>query len=158
MLNTHCSHCGRCFETETWPRQCFGCGEQTWRNPLPVTVALVPIDGGILLVRRGEDPQKGKLALPGGFLEFGETWQEGAARELFEETQIDLIASSTRLFDTISGPAHLLVFGIFREQSKHVIENFKPNHEVLELVIAREPIELAFPSHTLALEKYFARM
>jgi ADP-ribose pyrophosphatase YjhB (NUDIX family) len=130
----------------------------TWRNPLPVSVAVVPIDGGILLVRRGEDPQKGQLALPGGFLEFGETWQAGVSRELFEETQVDLPWNAIRLFDTLSGPAHLLVFGIFPEQDKSIIEGFQPNHEVTELVIAREPIELAFPSHTIALERYFARM
>lgn len=88
-------------------------------------------------------------------MEFGETWQEGTARELLEETQVDLPGSSVQLFDTLSGPAHLLVFGLFPKQDASIIANFVPNHEVTELVIAHEPVELAFPTHTLALERYF---
>jgi len=40
-----------------------------------------------LLIRRGNEPNKGKWALPGGKLEWGETTLEGAKRELAEETQ-----------------------------------------------------------------------
>jgi len=40
----------------------------------------------VLLVVRGNDPFKGMYALPGGFMEWGESCEEGARRELLEET------------------------------------------------------------------------
>lgn len=42
----------------------------------------------ILLIERSRDPYKGTWALPGGFLEMDETAEEGAARELYEETHV----------------------------------------------------------------------
>ena len=43
----------------------------------------------ILLVTRGNDPYEGKLAFPGGFVEYGEEPQYGCIRELKEETELD---------------------------------------------------------------------
>ncbi|MGH6860025.1 MAG: NUDIX domain-containing protein, partial [Phyllobacterium sp.] len=43
-------------------------------------------DGAFLLVTRGREPSKGWLAFPGGRREEGETPQQAAIRELFEET------------------------------------------------------------------------
>jgi 8-oxo-dGTP diphosphatase len=52
-----------------------------------VGVGAVVIDGGrVLLVRRGTEPLKGEWSLPGGALELGETLEEGAVREVFEES------------------------------------------------------------------------
>lgn len=50
--------------------------------------AVVVQSGHILLVERGQMPGRGKLALPGGFLNEGETLEACAARELYEETAI----------------------------------------------------------------------
>jgi 8-oxo-dGTP diphosphatase len=46
----------------------------------------------VLLVVRGHDPFKGMYALPGGFMEWGESCEEGARRELKEETGLEVEA------------------------------------------------------------------
>ena len=57
--------------------------------------AAVIMSGNILLVERGKRPGKGKLAIPGGYLNANETIERATLRELREETQID--ASDTRI-------------------------------------------------------------
>ena len=54
--------------------------------------AVVIRDGGVLLIKRGIPPSEGLWAIPGGMLELGETLQEGAEREIFEETGIRIRA------------------------------------------------------------------
>ncbi len=59
-----------------------------WDNPLPVLAALVEIDGQILLARNAAWPEK-MFGLITGFMERGETPEQGIARELKEETSLD---------------------------------------------------------------------
>lgn len=57
-----------------------------YRNPAP-TVDIAITDGKrIVVVKRGREPFKGKWVLPGGFIEYGETAEDAAVREAFEET------------------------------------------------------------------------
>ena len=64
-----------------------------------MVVVLLPVAGGVVTIRRNIEPQKGWLTLPGGYLDLGETWQEGGRRELLEETGIDIGADAIRLYD-----------------------------------------------------------
>src|SRR6185436_18501234 len=59
------------------------------KTPL-LTTDCVAVDGKgrVLLVRRRHPPFKGKYALPGGFVEIGETVEEACRRELKEETGV----------------------------------------------------------------------
>jgi len=54
--------------------------------------AVVIRDGKVLLIRRGVAPGKGLWAVPGGSLALGETLQQGAEREIREETGITIRA------------------------------------------------------------------
>lgn len=151
--NTFCSFCGVRFDTDTWPRTCGSCKRMTWRNPLPVVVALTPVGKGILTVRRSIEPGKGKLALPGGYVDFGETWQEALVRELREETEALVDPAKIEFYGIRSSTTRttLLIFG--KTPSVSLPESFTPNEEVSELVVLTEPVELAFPTHTEMVRK-----
>lgn len=153
--NSHCSYCGARFADAPWPRTCGSCGTESYVNPAPVAVMLVPTDGGLLAVRRAIPPRIGELALPGGFINLGETWQQAAAREVFEETGVILDPATIRDHRVLSPPdgAFLLVFGIAPPLA--AVPTLSPNAEVSELAILRGPTPLAFPLHTEVVAAYF---
>ncbi len=72
--NAHCSYCGHAFAPDQpWPRTCAACGNMTYRNLMPVAVVLLPVDDGVLAIRRGIEPARGQFVMPGGFMDFGES-------------------------------------------------------------------------------------
>lgn len=85
----YCPKCGSThFEIHNdKSKACKSCGFVYYFNPSSATVAFILNDKGELLVcRRGKEPAKGTLDLPGGFIDMGETGEEGVAREVKEET------------------------------------------------------------------------
>ena len=68
--------------------RCATCGWTHWNNPVPVLAAIVEIKGKVLLARNAAWPPK-MFALITGFMEAGESPQEGVAREVKEETNLD---------------------------------------------------------------------
>ncbi len=66
---------------------CADCGHIAYVNPKVVVGAVVVAGDSVLLCRRAIEPRQGFWTLPAGFLELGETLQEGAARETWEEAQ-----------------------------------------------------------------------
>jgi 8-oxo-dGTP diphosphatase len=65
---------------------CPVCGHILFRNPTPVAGCIVEHEGGIVLIRRGVEPGLGMWGLPAGYMEWGESAEEAAARETMEET------------------------------------------------------------------------
>jgi NADH pyrophosphatase NudC (nudix superfamily) len=88
-----CPQCASPLETrETGGRvraACPRCHFTHWNNPLPVLAALVEYEGRILLARNAAWTN-GMFALITGFLEADETPEQGMARELKEETNLDV--------------------------------------------------------------------
>jgi len=158
---SHCSYCGTAYPTGLgWPRDCPGCGETTWRNPLPVAVVLLPVlviaGTGLVVVRRDIEPARGELALPGGFIEIGESWQEAAVRELREETGLPADAAEVTLFQVTSTPGTINIFGLLPARDAALLPASAPTEEATEWLVLTKPRQLAFPTHSDALATYLA--
>lgn len=92
-LFKHCPKCGsKRFEIHSpSSKKCQDCGYIFYLSPAPGTAAIVFDDQGRLMaVRRSKEPAKGTLDLSGGFVNLGETLEEGVIREVKEETNIDV--------------------------------------------------------------------
>ncbi len=61
-----------------------------YKIPESVVDVIIEKRNQIVLIERGNDPYKGKLAIPGGFVEYGETVENAAVREAKEETSLDV--------------------------------------------------------------------
>jgi ADP-ribose pyrophosphatase YjhB (NUDIX family) len=57
-----------------------------YRNPAPTVDIIIELGGGVVLIERKNDPPG--WALPGGFVDYGETLEEAATREAEEETSL----------------------------------------------------------------------
>jgi ADP-ribose pyrophosphatase YjhB (NUDIX family) len=154
--NSHCSFCGTPFGLDVdWPRTCAACGNRSYLNPLPVVVAIVPVAGGLVAVRRNIEPSKGPLTLPGGYLDLRETWQEGASRELLEETGILVAPGDFTLYDVANGlDDTLVILGLAAPQPAACLQPFTSD-ETQEVVLLDRPQVLGFPLHTKVAERFF---
>jgi len=93
--------------------------------------------------------------LPGGYLDLGETWQEGAVRELLEETGIQIPPDDITLYDVSNGLDNTLVIsGLAAKQPRSCLKPFSSS-ETQEIDLIEEPIELGFPLHNLLVRRYF---
>lgn len=81
---------------------CPRCGEKVkaYRNPFPTVDIIIETNGGIVLIERRNEPLG--WALPGGFVDYGETLEDAAAREAKEETSLAI--SNLRLLGCYSDP------------------------------------------------------
>ena len=86
-----------------------------FRNPSLAVDAICLRDGGeVLLIRRGGNPWKGRLAFPGGFVDYGEDPEVAALRELLEETGVE--GWDPELFTVKGSPK--------RDPRKHIVSIF----------------------------------
>lgn len=157
--HTYCHTCGAPYsEGADWPRRCAACGAITYRNPLPVAVVLQPVGEGLLIVQRGQGFASGKWALPGGYLETGESWTAGAARELWEETGLRVDPSLMRACGVYSArDDSLIIFTLAPPVSPHDVPEFVATPETTDRLVVAEPITLGFSSHTRMMQRYFDR-
>ncbi|GAA1656637.1 NUDIX domain-containing protein [Catellatospora bangladeshensis] len=155
--HAHCSYCGSAFSADQpWPRTCAACAQISYVNPLPVAVAVLPVGDALLGVRRIIPPGAGRVALPGGFIDLGESWQQAVVRELREETGIEADPADVTLYDTLSAPdGTLLVFGLLPPRSLADLPPSTPNAESAGWELVTPTTPLAFSLHTAVATRYF---
>ena len=161
----HCRHCGTAVQLrlpddgDTKERAvCPACGLVHYDNPLNV-VGTVPVwgDSGqyVLLCKRNIEPRWGKWTLPAGFMELGETTEEGAGRETDEEAgaRIEMQGLYCVLNVVSAGQVH------FFYRARLLDTEFAPGPETIEARLFREDEipwdELAFRTVRMTLQRYF---
>ncbi len=124
------------------------------RNPVLTVDAIIEIDGGIILIKR-KNPPPG-WAIPGGFVDYGETLEDAVIREAKEETGLDINLS--RQFHTYStpkrDPRHHTVSTIFIATSSGKPAAGDDAAEAKTFTRENLPEEIAF-DHRQILEDYF---
>ena len=92
-LFTHCPACGssKFVQNNVKSKRCESCGFVYYINPSAAVASFIVNPAGDLLVcRRGKEPEKGSLDLPGGFVDDHESAEEAVKREIGEELQAEV--------------------------------------------------------------------
>jgi ADP-ribose pyrophosphatase YjhB (NUDIX family) len=158
----HCRVCGQPTTYRIPPDDnreravCNACGEIHYENPLNV-VGTVPVwEHSVLLCLRNIEPRKGLWTLPAGFLELGETTEEGARRETDEEAgaRIEMQGLFTVLNVVRVGQVHLFY------RARLLDTRFDPGPETIEArLFAEHEVpwdQIAFRTVRETLEHFFA--
>jgi ADP-ribose pyrophosphatase YjhB (NUDIX family) len=155
-----CSQCAAAVrfvipEGDHLPRYvCEACGAIHYENPKLVVGCVPEHEGRILLCRRAIEPRRGYWTVPAGFMENGETLQQGAARESKEEALAEVTIGSL-----------LAVVHVLHAQQVHVFfrailpaAQFGAGAESLEVALLAPAdipwADIAFPSTEFALRRY----
>lgn len=138
---------------------CPECGYIHYRNPAPAAGVLLSGRGGVLMVRRKYAPRAGAWCLPAGFMEYGETPEQCAIRELREETGIQ--AALSGLFGVYAGhddPRVRAVLILYMAERKG--GRLKPGDDAIAarfFPLDELPRQIAFEAHRKALKDFAAR-
>jgi ADP-ribose pyrophosphatase YjhB (NUDIX family) len=136
---------------------CVDCGHIAYDNPKVVVGSVVVAGDSVLMCRRAIEPRRGFWTLPAGYLEHGETLEEGAAREAWEEAQAEIAIDGILGVFSISRIGQVQV--IFRARfAASGAARFAAGAESLEVALFPPSLiprgEIAFPSVTWALDAW----
>ena len=157
----YCSHCGKSVVLKI-PEQdnrlryvCESCNTIHYQNPKIVSGVLPVYQDQVLLCKRAIEPRLGLWTLPAGYMENGESIEEAAIREAYEEATINL--EKIELYQIISLPhisqVYIMFLGTMNEKKSSAGE------ETLETAFFSESEipwdEIAFPVIVKTLKTYY---
>ncbi len=155
----YCIRCGSRLEARDdhgrMRPTCPQCGHIHYRNPAPAAGVLLRKGRDVLLVERRFEPAAGAWCIPAGFMEYGESPQRCAVRELREETGIQ--ARLTGLFGVYTGfddPRVRAVLILYT--AERIGGRLRPGDDAVAArwwPLARPPRRIAFAAHRRALEE-----
>jgi ADP-ribose pyrophosphatase YjhB (NUDIX family) len=128
---------------------------EVYRNPIPTVDIIIEVESkGIVLIKRKNPPYG--WAIPGGFVDYGESLDEAACREAQEETNLDvqLIKQFHTYSDPKRDPRHHSISTVYIAKGKGIL---KAEDDATEIGIFPEsnlPDEIAF-DHRSILNDYF---
>jgi ADP-ribose pyrophosphatase YjhB (NUDIX family) len=136
---------------------CTDCGYVAYENPKVVVGSVIVAGDSILMCRRAIQPRLGFWTIPAGYLELGETLQEGAAREALEEAETSIAIDGILGIFSIARIGQVQVIFRARFAESHAMV-FGPGPESLEVrLFSWDDIpwdEIAFPSVHWALHAW----
>ena len=158
-----CPRCGHGLELRVVKPQeqsrpaCSACSYVAYLDPKLVACTVFMHDGGIVLLKRAHEPQRGKWVFPGGFVDRGEPVDTAAVRETREE--VNLRVGLTGILDVYSFPGEATVVVVY---AAHVLSgNLEAKDEASEArPFPPEALpwgELGFASTRSALRDYLRR-
>ncbi|MFA0813166.1 NUDIX hydrolase [Microbulbifer epialgicus] len=157
-----CSQCGSNAVTFSIPKGddrprhlCSNCGAIHYINPRVIVGVLPYLNDRVMLCKRAIEPRQGLWTLPAGFMENGESSEEGALRESWEEARASIRVDG--LYSVYDIPYINQVYLMYRGELTDT--NFAPGPESLEVELFREEDvpwpEIAFPIMHKTLKHYF---
>ena len=146
----HCTFCGNKVvfeipEGDNRPRHvCRHCGQIQYQNPRIVTGCIPVWEDRILLCKRAIEPRLGYWTIPAGFMENGETVEQGAMRETREEACAKVTNPS--LYQIYNVTSVNQIYMLFRAQLEGA-DQFDIGQESLEVELVEES---RIPWHAIA--------
>lgn len=144
--------------------RCLDCSYIFYHNTAAATAAILIYKGQIIFTRRGKNPGKGMLDLPGGFVDYNESAETAILREITEET--GFVVKNLKYFGSMNNQY------LYKDVLYHTcdlvftgdvdsIESFHPNDEIQELVLVHpenvKVEEMAFISLQKMMLKYLLK-
>ena len=111
-----CPSCATSLETRAVFGQerlvCPNCSRIIFYDPKVAVICIVPREGKVLMIRRGTDIGYGLWGLPGGYVDRGEVVESAAAREVWEETGLEVVVEELLgLYSESGNPVMVAVYG-----------------------------------------------
>ena len=158
LEDRYCPSCAAALETkEVFGHErpvCPNCARVIFYDPKVAVICIVPRDGKVLMIRRATDQGYGLWGLPGGYVDRGEVVERAAAREVWEETGLQVEPGELiGLFSEEGNPVMVAVYAA--RETGGALEAGPEALEVGFFDVDDLP-ELAFPRDREVLAKWHA--